>query len=72
MYQKNRYLSLSAFFVAALVALLAPISLSAKSPNVIMVLTDDKGYGDFSINGNPVIKTPNIDTYNCCHVVVVT
>jgi len=45
----------------AAVVLLAPFSLGAESPNVIIVLTDDQGYGDFSINGNPVIKTPNID-----------
>lgn len=43
------------------VALFAPFSLSAQSPNVIIILTDDQGYGDFSINGNPLIQTPNID-----------
>ena len=30
-------------------------------PNVIIVMTDDQGYGKFSCNGNPVIQTPNID-----------
>lgn len=32
-----------------------------KRPNVLFVLLDDIGYGDFSCLGNPIIKTPNID-----------
>lgn len=31
-------------------------------PNVIIILTDDQGYGDFSANGNPVLRTPNLDS----------
>ena len=30
-------------------------------PNVIIVLTDDQGYGDMSCHGHPVLRTPNID-----------
>jgi arylsulfatase A-like enzyme len=29
--------------------------------NVILIMTDDQGYGDFSFAGNPVIRTPNLD-----------
>ena len=33
----------------------------AERPNVIIILTDDQGYGDLSFTGNPILKTPNID-----------
>ncbi len=29
-----------------------------KSPNVIVILSDDQGYGDISLFGNPLIQTP--------------
>lgn len=32
-----------------------------KKPNVVMILTDDQGWGDLSLNGNTNISTPNID-----------
>ncbi len=30
-------------------------------PNIILILTDDQGWGDLSISGNTNIETPNID-----------
>ena len=38
-----------------------PAIAETAKPNVIVVLADDQGYGDFSCLGNPVLKTPNID-----------
>ena len=34
---------------------------SAERPNVVLVMTDDQGIGDFGATGNKVIETPNID-----------
>jgi arylsulfatase A-like enzyme len=38
-----------------------PRAALAVQPNVIVVMTDDQGYGDLAAHGNPVLKTPNLD-----------
>ena len=32
-----------------------------RSPNVILIMTDDQGYGDLSCHGHPFLETPNLD-----------
>ena len=39
----------------------ASTSPQAKQPNIIVIYTDDLGYGDVGANGATEIKTPNID-----------
>ena len=33
----------------------------ARRPNVILLVTDDQGYGDLSCHGNPALRTPALD-----------
>ena len=50
-----------AFARIALAAALAAGSVAAADgpPNVVLIVTDDQGFGDLSCHGNPVLKTPN-------------
>jgi arylsulfatase A-like enzyme len=34
---------------------------AATQPNVLLIVTDDQGWGDLGVHGNPKIRTPNID-----------
>ena len=49
------------FLIIFSIQLLSCDSQTTKSPNVILILTDDQGWGDLSISGNKDISTPNID-----------
>jgi arylsulfatase A len=44
-----------------LILLFAVFAASAKSPNIIIILDDDLGFGDLSCYGHPSINTPNLD-----------
>lgn len=48
-------------FTTLLLQLILAIPCFADSPNVIVVMTDDQGYGEFSCNGNPIAQTPHVD-----------
>jgi arylsulfatase A-like enzyme len=58
----NFGIGLRVLIAAAMSVLVAASSLAAETPNVLLILTDDQGFGDLSINGNPYLKTPNIDS----------
>lgn len=49
-----------ALFIALLLCLCHEV-LGAGQPNVIVILTDDQGWGDLSLNGNVSVETPHID-----------
>lgn len=52
---------MKSFLVALFTAVACLTSVQAAPPNVLLIITDDQGYGDFSIHGNPHLSTPNID-----------
>ena len=55
------------YFIRLLIVVFVSLFLSCELnktntyPNIIVILTDDQGWGDLSINGNKDINTPNID-----------
>jgi arylsulfatase A-like enzyme len=58
--------SIAAGFRTTLALLAAAISTTsaadaATQPNVVIILTDDQGFGELGATGNPLIRTPHID-----------
>ena len=45
----------------SLLALLLLALGAGSEPNVVIIMTDDQGWGDFGFHGNPVLETPALD-----------
>ncbi len=45
----------------AFLAASSPVPSPPRRPNVLLVVTDDQGYGDLGCQGNPQVRTPRID-----------
>lgn len=58
---KSPILLRSIALIWCLVFLFTSCKNKVEAYNVVFILADDQGYGDFGFTGNPYIKTPNLD-----------
>ncbi|MCF0069299.1 sulfatase-like hydrolase/transferase [Dyadobacter sp. CY261] len=59
---KNSRYTVAVLFVVLFKAMLFHESANAQTrPNIVLILADDQGWGDLSINGNTNVRTPHID-----------
>ena len=52
-----------AILAASSVLPFAPAYAEAAKPNIILVMPDDTGYGDYKCLGNPIMQTPSVDAF---------
>lgn len=53
------------WLVASVASLLIAFvgSLAAERPNIVLIMSDDQGYGDFGLHGNDKVQTPTFDRF---------
>ncbi|QDT98076.1 sulfatase-like hydrolase/transferase [Gimesia aquarii] len=59
--RRSRLLNFVCCFILALVFSSGQLLQAADSPNVLLIMTDDQGWGDIRSHDNPLINTPNQD-----------
>ena len=50
-----------ATWLACIFGMAAPVEAAQRRPNVVILITDDQGYGDLGAHGHPLVKTPHLD-----------
>jgi arylsulfatase A-like enzyme len=49
------------FLLLLILTAVPGICQTPQHPNVLLIITDDQGYGDLGYHGNPIVQTPNLD-----------
>ncbi len=49
-------------FLIACIVVSSPALAAVTKPNILLIVADDLGYGELSIQGNPQIPTPHVDS----------
>lgn len=58
-FYRRGILAVGLLFIGSL--LITPPLQAQDRPNILLILTDDQGYGDLGAHGNDVLNTPNLD-----------
>ena len=61
---RRKFLKMAGVGAAALAAPMRAVAKDppARKPNIVLIISDDQGWGDLSVHGNTNVKTPNIDS----------
>jgi arylsulfatase len=59
---KDKFLIVTCVWLFCIAAQLVSAA-EPRRPNIILVMPDDIGYGDFACLGNPIVRTPSIDDF---------
>ena len=62
----NRYILIQitfTFLVAVFALTSANAQIEAARPNIILIMPDDAGYGDYACLGSPIMRTPSVDAF---------
>lgn len=58
---KHSQILMARIFIFLVMAIILGACSSDRPPNVVIILADDQGWGDLSMNGNSSVETSNID-----------
>lgn len=61
MLRQFQYCCILATWLACWPGVCSQLGAAERRPNVVIVMTDDQGYGDLAAHGHPLVKTPHLD-----------